>query len=155
MVHIKDPLLLIKPVPDSGTCTRDRRALQQLALTVHVKHSDLSSPFSGSSGFPLSLSEWSFTICLMPYSHKKCVLSASLNKTFPSFLTYDKEPLRLHFPISSKGSFICTIPQSGQDIPWPLLYQLSMDPPWVVDPTTHCTTSGCSTMELHLTPYCK
>ena len=28
-----------------------------------------SSP-CGSSGFPLSLSEWSFTICVMPYSHK-------------------------------------------------------------------------------------
>ena len=40
----------------------------------------------GSSGFPLSLSEWSFTICMMPYNHKWNVLSASLNKTFPSFL---------------------------------------------------------------------
>ena len=36
----------------------------------------------GGSGFPLSLSEWSFTICLTPYN----VLSASLNKIFPSFL---------------------------------------------------------------------
>ena len=26
----------------TGTCTRDRRALQQLALNVHVKHSDLT-----------------------------------------------------------------------------------------------------------------
>ena len=26
-----------------GTCARDRRALQQLALNEHVKHSDLSS----------------------------------------------------------------------------------------------------------------
>ena len=42
MVHIKDPLLLIEK----------------------------SSPCSGSSMFPLSLSEWSFTICLMPYNHK-------------------------------------------------------------------------------------
>ena len=41
MVHIKEPLLLI------GT----------------------TSP-CGSSVFPLSLSEWSFTICLMPYNHK-------------------------------------------------------------------------------------
>ena len=38
MAHIKEPLLLIGK----------------------------SSP-CGSSGFPLSLSEWSFTICLMPY----------------------------------------------------------------------------------------
>ena len=45
MVHIKEPLLLIGK----------------------------SSPCGG-SGFPLSLSEWSFTICLMPYNCKiKCV----------------------------------------------------------------------------------
>ena len=41
MVHIKEPLLLIGK----------------------------SSPCGG-SGFPLSLSEWSFTICPMPYNHK-------------------------------------------------------------------------------------
>ena len=45
MVHIKEPLLLIEK----------------------------SSPYGG-SGFPLSLSEWSFTICL------------TLNKIFPSFI---------------------------------------------------------------------
>ena len=45
MVHIKEPLLLIGK----------------------------SSPCSG-SGFPLSLSKWSFTICPTPYNHKiKCV----------------------------------------------------------------------------------
>ena len=56
MVHIKEPLLLI------GKC----------------------SP-SGGSGFPLSLSEWSFNICPTPYNRKiKCV--ESLNKAFPSFL---------------------------------------------------------------------
>ena len=34
-------------------------------------------------------------------------------------------PLPQHvllFPISSKGSFICIIPQTGYDIPWPLFY---------------------------------
>ena len=31
---------------------------------------------------------------------------------------------RLLFPIKSKGSFICTIPQTGWHIPWPLLHQL-------------------------------
>ena len=30
------------PVPNRGTCAHDRRALQQLALNVHVKHSDLT-----------------------------------------------------------------------------------------------------------------
>ena len=57
MVHIKEPLLLIE---NSSPC--------------------------GSSGFLISLSEWSLTICLMPYNRKSNVLSASLNKTFPSFL---------------------------------------------------------------------
>ena len=38
------------PVPDrgseegAGTCARDRRVLQQLALNVHVKHSYLTWP---------------------------------------------------------------------------------------------------------------
>ena len=27
----------------AGTCARDRRAIEQLALNVHVKHSDLTS----------------------------------------------------------------------------------------------------------------
>ena len=44
---------------------------------VHIKESLLligtSSPCGG-SGFPLSLSEWSFTICPTPYNRKiKCV----------------------------------------------------------------------------------
>ena len=33
-------------------------------------------------GFPLSLSEWSFTISLTPYNRKYNVLSASLNETY-------------------------------------------------------------------------
>ena len=46
MMHIKEPLLLIKK----------------------------SSPCSGGSRFPFSLSEWSFTICPTPYNGKiKCV----------------------------------------------------------------------------------
>ena len=32
-------------------------------------------------------------------------------------------PHGLFFPISSKGSFICTIPQTGYKIPRPLLHQ--------------------------------
>ena len=41
MVHIKEPLLLI-----------------------------IKSNLCGGSGFPFSLSEWSLTICLMPYNRK-------------------------------------------------------------------------------------
>ena len=59
MVHIKEPLLLIGK----------------------------NSPCGG-SGFPLSLSEWSFTICLMPYNRKRNVLCVSLNKTFLPFLHF-------------------------------------------------------------------
>ena len=44
MVHIKEPLSLIKK----------------------------NNPCSGGSSFSLSLSEWSFTICPMPYNHKMC-----------------------------------------------------------------------------------
>ena len=56
MMHIKEPLLLIG-----------------------------KSSLCGGSGFPLSLSEWSFTICPTPYNRKQNVLSALLNKIFPSF----------------------------------------------------------------------
>ena len=59
IVHIKEPLLLIGK--NSPCC---------------------------SSGFPLWLFEWSFTICLTPYNRKYNVLSASLNKHFlPSLYT--------------------------------------------------------------------
>ena len=50
MVHIKEPLLLLGK---RNPC--------------------------GGSGFPLSLSEWSFTICPTPYNRNENVLSASLN----------------------------------------------------------------------------
>ena len=46
MMHIKELLLLIRK---SNPC--------------------------GGSGFPLLLSKWSFTICLMPYNHKYNMLS--------------------------------------------------------------------------------
>ena len=56
----------------------------------------------GGSGFPLSLSEWSFTICVTPYNRKYNVLSASLNKTFPSFLIH-----KAKMPASKFPMFIC------------------------------------------------
>ena len=44
--QIKDRRIFFSsgPVPDRGTdtCARDRRALQQLSLNVHVKHTDLT-----------------------------------------------------------------------------------------------------------------
>ena len=59
MMHIKEPLLLIG-----------------------------KSSLCGDSGFPLSLSDWSFTICPTPYNRKYNVLSALLNKTFPTSLKW-------------------------------------------------------------------
>ena len=59
-------------------------------LIVHIKEPLLligNSSLCGGSGFPFSLSEWSLTICLMPYNRKQNVFSASLNKTFP-FLSF-------------------------------------------------------------------
>ena len=35
-------LSLTEEAAKAGTCARDRRALQHLALNVHVKHSDLT-----------------------------------------------------------------------------------------------------------------
>ena len=55
---------------------------------MHIKEYLLligkSNPYAN-SGFSRSLSEWSFTMCPMPYNRKYNVLSASLNKTFTSF----------------------------------------------------------------------
>ena len=63
-------------------------------------------------------------------------------------------PLGLLFPINSKGSFICTIPQIGLHLPPPLLHQLystgwnekklNGSTPWRIDPTTHHIMSECS-----------
>ena len=52
---------------------------------MHIKESLLligRSSLCGGRGFPLSLSEWSFTTYPTPYNCKLNVLSASLNKHF-------------------------------------------------------------------------
>ena len=71
-------------------CNKGRGMCYPVCGMVHIKEPLLligkSSPCGG-SGFPFSLSEWSLTICPTPYNHKQNVLSASLNKTFPSFLS--------------------------------------------------------------------
>ena len=80
MVHLKEPLLLIEK----------------------------SSPCGG-SGFPLSLSEWSFTICLTPYNRRKNVLSASLNKTFLSLsLSFFNEVLN-HMTFTVPFTYSCCV----------------------------------------------
>ena len=71
-------------------CNKCRGMYYPVCWMMHIKeplHLIGKSSLCGGSGFPLSLSEWSFTICVTPYNRKlKNVLSASLNKTFPSFL---------------------------------------------------------------------
>ena len=71
MVHIKEPLLLISK----------------------------SSPCGGSR-FPLTLSDWSFTICPTPYNHKwkKCVECILKKQILPSFLFYMPFPQTGHTP---------------------------------------------------------
>ena len=58
-------------------CNKGRGMCYSVCGMTHIKEFLLlirkSSPCGG-SGFPLSLSDWSFTICLMPYNHNiKCV----------------------------------------------------------------------------------
>ena len=60
------------------------------------------------------------------------------------------------FLISSKGSFLCTVPQTYHGLCYTSCEALvgkknsSSYPPWGIDLKTHCTMSGCSTTDLHL-----
>ena len=89
ILHRVDPLsyFSFQPVLHDW-CNKGRGMCYPVCGMMHIKEPLLligkSSP-CGSSVFHLSLSEWSFTICLTPYNRKWNVLSASLNKTFPSF----------------------------------------------------------------------
>ena len=54
-------------------CNKDPSMYYPVCGLVHIKDPLLiekSSPYSGGSRFPLSLSEWSFTICWTPYNPK-------------------------------------------------------------------------------------
>ena len=62
----------IKPVLHDW-CNKGRGMCDPVCGMVHIKEPLLliekSSPCGG-SGLPLSLSEWSFTICLTPYNRR-------------------------------------------------------------------------------------
>ena len=68
-IHCRDPLsyVLFKPVLHDW-CSKGCGMCYPVCGMVHIKEPLLliekSSPCCGGSGFPLSLSEWSFTICL-------------------------------------------------------------------------------------------
>ena len=56
-------------------CNKGRGMCYPVCRMVHIKEPLLSIEKGrpcGGSGFPLSLSEWSFTICLTPYINKMC-----------------------------------------------------------------------------------
>ena len=90
ILHGVDPLsyFSFQPVLHDW-CNKGRGVCYPVCGMVHIKESLLligKSSACGGSGFPFSLSEWSLTICLTPYNRKYNVLSASLNKTFYSFI---------------------------------------------------------------------
>ena len=54
-------------------CNKGRGMYYPVCGIMHIKEPLLligKSSLCGGSGFPLSLSEWSFTICLTPYNRK-------------------------------------------------------------------------------------
>ena len=73
-LHGVDPLsyFSFQPVLHDW-CNKGRGMCYPVCGMVHIKEPLLSiekSSSCGGSGFPLSLSEWSFTICLTPYNRK-------------------------------------------------------------------------------------
>ena len=74
ILHGVDPLsyFSFEPVLHDW-CNKGRGMYYPVYGMVHIKEPMLligkSSPCGG-SGFPLSLSEWSFTICMLPYNRK-------------------------------------------------------------------------------------
>ena len=63
--------LNLVPTSAPDWCNKDHGMYYPVCAMMHLKEPLLiigkSSPCGG-SGFPLSLSEWSFTICLTPYN---------------------------------------------------------------------------------------
>ena len=66
-------ILQIAAVASLRWCNKGRGMCYPVCGMVHIKEPLLlienNSPCGG-SGFPLSLSEWSYTICLTPYNRK-------------------------------------------------------------------------------------
>ena len=72
ILHGADPLsyFSFQPVLHDW-CNQDRGMCYPLCGMVHIKEPLLlidKSSLCGGSGFPFSLSEWSFTICPTPYN---------------------------------------------------------------------------------------
>ena len=74
ILHGVDPLsyFLLQPVLHDW-CNKGRGMCYHVCEMMDIKKTLLlivKSSLCGSSGFPLSLFEWSFTICLTPYNRK-------------------------------------------------------------------------------------
>ena len=109
-LHVVNPLsyFLFQPVLHNW-CNKGCGMCYPVCGMVHIKEPLLlivQSSLCGGSGFPLSLSEWSFTICSTPYNHKQNVMSASLNKTFPSFLPSVSTKVQVRFPGPTSQLFL-------------------------------------------------
>ena len=74
ILHGVDPLsyFSFQPVLHDW-CNKDRGMYYPVCGMMHIKEPLLligKSSLCGGSGFPLSLSEWSFTICVTPSNRK-------------------------------------------------------------------------------------
>ena len=66
-------LFLVPASAPHDWCYKGRGMCYPVCVVVHIKEPLLligKSSHCGGSGFPLSLSEWSFTICPTPYNRK-------------------------------------------------------------------------------------
>ena len=74
ILHGVDPLSYFSFQPVlHDSCSKCRGMYYPVCGMMHIKEPLLligKSSLCGGSGFPLSLSEWSFTICLTPYNRK-------------------------------------------------------------------------------------
>ena len=92
ILHGVDPLSYFSFQPMlHDWCNKGRGMCYPVCGMMHIKEPLLligKSSLCGGSGFPLSLTVWSFTISLTLYNRTYNVLSASLNKTLPSFFRH-------------------------------------------------------------------
>ena len=63
-------------------------------------------------------------VCICIHTLRKEMFYLTMHFTFYLWLYGIRLMVKDHFLISSKGSFICTILESGKHVPWPLLYQM-------------------------------
>ena len=133
MVHIKDPLLIIEK---SNLCNGSSGFLTHClnGHSPHVWHLIAVNVL----GVLLNKTFTFFPSCVRIVEGRKEMFYLTTHSThfiygyMASNMVEDHSdgergiplpPHRLLFPINSKGSFICTIPQTGLHIPQPLLHQ--------------------------------